>query len=128
MEQQPLWFEDLYDALRDVVRACGGPKAIGHALFPHKTPAKAGEHLLNCLSRDRAEKLDPDCVTPLSVYLVSESCELTHEIFDVGGGRYARIFIGMNEGWIKGPGEPATRFPLRDNPRRAAGRSFEEHS
>jgi NAD(P)-dependent dehydrogenase (short-subunit alcohol dehydrogenase family) len=55
-----------------------------------------------------AEKLSPDCVTPLVVFLVSEQCELTHEIFDVGGGRYARIFIGMNEGWAKGPGQPAT--------------------
>ena len=55
-----------------------------------------------------ADKLAPECVTPLAVYLVSESCELTHEIFDVGGGRYARIFIGMNEGWAKGPGQPAT--------------------
>jgi NAD(P)-dependent dehydrogenase (short-subunit alcohol dehydrogenase family) len=55
-----------------------------------------------------AEKLDPACVTPLSVYLVSEQCELTHEIFDVGGGRYARIFIGMNQGWAKGPGQPAS--------------------
>jgi NAD(P)-dependent dehydrogenase (short-subunit alcohol dehydrogenase family) len=55
-----------------------------------------------------AAKLKPECVTPLSVFLVSEQCQLTHEIFDVGGGRYARIFIGMNEGWIKGPGQPAT--------------------
>ena len=55
-----------------------------------------------------AEKLSPDCVTPLAVYLVSEQCELTHEMFDVGGGRYARIFIGMNQGWAKGPGQPAT--------------------
>ncbi|MEN8160679.1 MAG: dehydrogenase, partial [Myxococcota bacterium] len=38
----------------------------------------------------------------------SEQCELTHEIFDVGGGRYARIFIGMNTGWAKGPGEAAS--------------------
>jgi NAD(P)-dependent dehydrogenase (short-subunit alcohol dehydrogenase family) len=55
-----------------------------------------------------ADKLAPDCVTPLVVYLVSEQCELTHEMFDVGGGRYARIFIGMNQGWAKGPGQPAT--------------------
>ncbi len=55
-----------------------------------------------------AEKLGPECVTPLAVYLVSEQCQLTHEMFDVGGGRYARIFIGMNEGWAKGPGQPAT--------------------
>ena len=55
-----------------------------------------------------ADNLDPNCVTPLSVYLVSESCELTHEIFDVGGGRYARIFIGMTPGWVKGPGQAAS--------------------
>ena len=55
-----------------------------------------------------ADKLDPACVTAISVYLVSETCKLTHEIFDVGGGRYARIFIGMSPGGVKGPGEPAT--------------------
>jgi NAD(P)-dependent dehydrogenase (short-subunit alcohol dehydrogenase family) len=52
-----------------------------------------------------AEKLDPDHVTPLSLFLVSDRCDFTHEIFDVGGGRYARIFIGMAPGWVhKGEG------------------------
>ena len=46
-----------------------------------------------------ADKLAPEYVTPLVAYLVSEQCELTHEIFDVGGGKYARIFIGMGPGW-----------------------------
>ena len=55
-----------------------------------------------------ADKLSPDCVTPLSIYLVSEASNLTHEIFDVGGGRYARVFIGMTPGWAKGPGVAAT--------------------
>jgi len=55
-----------------------------------------------------ADKLEPDCVTPLSVFLVSEACDVTHEIFDVGGGRYARIFIGLTPGWTKGAGEAAT--------------------
>ena len=55
-----------------------------------------------------ADKLAPDCVTPLAVYLVSEHCQLTHEIFDVGGGRYARIFVGMTPGWVKGAGQPAS--------------------
>src|SRR5262249_58989733 len=49
---------------------------------------------------DFAKALDPAFVTPLVVYLCSEKCELTHEIFDVGGGRYARIFIGMGKGWM----------------------------
>ena len=47
-----------------------------------------------------ADALNPNFVTPLVTYLSSEQCELTHEIFDVGGGRYARIFIGMAKGWV----------------------------
>jgi NAD(P)-dependent dehydrogenase (short-subunit alcohol dehydrogenase family) len=49
-----------------------------------------------------AEKLAPECVTPLALYLVSEACEVTHEIYTAGGGRYARIFVGLNDGWVKG--------------------------
>ncbi len=51
-----------------------------------------------------AENLAPDCVTPLSVYLVSEASELSHEIYSVGGGRFARIFVGLTPGWTKGAG------------------------
>jgi len=52
-----------------------------------------------------ADKLAPEFVTPLVAYLCSEQCELTHEIFDVGGGRYARIFIGMGSGWTSPSGD-----------------------
>ena len=51
-----------------------------------------------------AEHLDPEFVTPLVTYLCSEACELTHEIFDVGAGRYARIFFGMSPGWTADKG------------------------
>ena len=54
-------------------------------------------------------------MTPLSVYLVSESCQLTHEIFDVGGGRYARIFVGMAPGWIAPKGRMPTIEDIRNN-------------
>jgi NAD(P)-dependent dehydrogenase (short-subunit alcohol dehydrogenase family) len=50
-----------------------------------------------------AEKLDPECVTPLVTYLVSEQCSLTHELFSVGGGSFARVFIGLAPGWNAGP-------------------------
>ncbi len=48
------------------------------------------------------ELVDPNQVTPLVVYLCSEANEHTHEIFTAGGGRYARVFIGTNEGWFAG--------------------------
>lgn len=49
-----------------------------------------------------ADFLDPGQVTPMVVYLCSESNAFTHEIFSAGGGRYARFFVGMNEGWFAG--------------------------
>jgi len=51
-----------------------------------------------------AEMVDPNQVTPMVVFLCSESNEYTHEIFTAGGGRYGRVFIGTNEGWFAGQG------------------------
>ena len=46
------------------------------------------------------ERLDPNFITPLSTFLVSEQNEYSHEVFSVGGGRYARVFVGVNQGWF----------------------------
>jgi NAD(P)-dependent dehydrogenase (short-subunit alcohol dehydrogenase family) len=62
-----------------------------------------------------AEHLKPECVTGLTVYLCSEQCEDTHTIYSVAGGRYARLFIGMGEGWVKGPGQAATAEEIASN-------------
>ncbi len=52
-----------------------------------------------------ADMVQPEQVTPMVVYLCSEANEHTHEIFTAGGGRYGRIAIVTNEGWIAGTGE-----------------------
>jgi len=62
-----------------------------------------------------ADALDPNFVTPLVTYLCSEKCELTHEIFDVGGGRYARIFVGMATGWVAPKGSTPSPDDIFDN-------------
>ncbi len=62
-----------------------------------------------------ADALDPNFVTPLVGFLCSEACELTHEIFDVGGGRYARIFLGMGSGWVAPKGQVPSAEEIRDN-------------
>jgi NAD(P)-dependent dehydrogenase (short-subunit alcohol dehydrogenase family) len=62
-----------------------------------------------------ADALAPNFVTPLVSYLSSEKCELSHEIFDVGGGRYARIFVGMAEGWIAPKGSIPSPDDIFDN-------------
>lgn len=62
-----------------------------------------------------AEMLAPERVTPMVVYLCSEANELTHEIFTVGGGRYARVFIGTNRGWFAGADEIPSVEDVADN-------------
>jgi hypothetical protein len=46
----------------------------------------------------------PAQVTPMVVYLCSEANPYTHEIFTAGGGRYGRIAVVTNNGWIAGQG------------------------
>ena len=51
-------------------------------------------------------------VTPLVVYLASEACETTHEIFSAGAGRYARIGINTHVGYVN---PDATADDISDN-------------
>jgi NAD(P)-dependent dehydrogenase (short-subunit alcohol dehydrogenase family) len=62
-----------------------------------------------------AETLDAECVTPLVTYLVSENCDLTHNIFSVGGGRFARMFVGLTPGWYAGKGGKPSPEQIRDH-------------
>ncbi|MBM4265980.1 MAG: SDR family oxidoreductase [Deltaproteobacteria bacterium] len=62
-----------------------------------------------------AELLAPETVTPLVVYLCSEECDLTHEIFSVGGGRFARIFVGLTPGWVAGKAKVVSAEEVRDH-------------
>jgi NAD(P)-dependent dehydrogenase (short-subunit alcohol dehydrogenase family) len=45
-----------------------------------------------------ADKLQPESVTPVVVYLAHEDCPVTGEVYSVGGGRVARIFVGVTPG------------------------------
>ena len=60
-----------------------------------------------------ADKLAPEFVTPVTLYLCSEQCELTHEILSAGGGRVARFFVGVTPGWFQA--EPATVEDIASN-------------
>ncbi len=53
------------------------------------------------------ELFDPSQVSPAVAYLVSEECELTGEIWSVGGGSVSRFFIGLTEGYFKHPNDGA---------------------
>jgi NAD(P)-dependent dehydrogenase (short-subunit alcohol dehydrogenase family) len=50
----------------------------------------------------------PEFVTPLVVYLASEACAVTQQVFSAASGRFARVFVGVTRGWYGPIDEPAT--------------------
>jgi NAD(P)-dependent dehydrogenase (short-subunit alcohol dehydrogenase family) len=62
-----------------------------------------------------AQVLHPQCVTPLVVYLACEACTFSHEVFSVGGGRFARMFVGVTPGWFAGKGARPSAEAVRDH-------------
>jgi hypothetical protein len=46
------------------------------------------------------DKLGPEYITPVAVFLAHESCDVTGEIYSCGGGRVARIFVGVTPGIV----------------------------
>jgi NAD(P)-dependent dehydrogenase (short-subunit alcohol dehydrogenase family) len=47
-----------------------------------------------------ADKLLPELVTPLVAFLVHEDVPVTGELYSVGGGRVARVFLGVTRGIV----------------------------
>ena len=46
-----------------------------------------------------ADKLDPKLVSPIVAWLVHEDCPVSGEIYSAAGGRIARFFVGLTEGY-----------------------------
>jgi hypothetical protein len=44
--------------------------------------------------------IEPELVVPAVVYLASRSCELTHQNISACAGRFARVFVGLGDGWV----------------------------
>lgn len=51
--------------------------------------------------------VDPEHVVPLVTYLCAPECQATQQVFSAGGGRFARVFVGVGPGWYGGPGHLA---------------------
>ncbi|HEY6533752.1 MAG TPA: SDR family NAD(P)-dependent oxidoreductase [Acidimicrobiales bacterium] len=48
------------------------------------------------------EASKPEHAVAMVVYLASRNCEITHQTFSAGVGRYARAFTGLTPGWLSG--------------------------
>lgn len=50
------------------------------------------------------DRVSPGLVAPLVVWLTSEECSDTGNVYTVGGGRVARFVVGMTSGWTRSDG------------------------
>jgi NAD(P)-dependent dehydrogenase (short-subunit alcohol dehydrogenase family) len=76
-------------------------------------PVAATRMTEDLLPADFLGKLGVEKVTPLVAYLVHESNEETGQVYTVGGGRIAKIFIGEGPGY--GTNEEISAELVRDN-------------
>ncbi len=65
---------------RMVTETVGDPKALEEAGF--------------------FDMIKPGLVAPMVVYLASRACQFSHRNYSAFGGRFARVFIGLGEGWL----------------------------
>jgi hypothetical protein len=54
--------------------------------------------MTEALFGDAMDKLTPEQVTPTVTFLAHEDCPVTGEVYSVGGGRVARVFVGVTPG------------------------------
>jgi NAD(P)-dependent dehydrogenase (short-subunit alcohol dehydrogenase family) len=59
-----------------------------------------------------ADKIEPRLVAPVVAWLASEECPVSGEIYSVGGGRVARVFVGVTPGYFN---RDLTLEDVRDN-------------
>jgi NAD(P)-dependent dehydrogenase (short-subunit alcohol dehydrogenase family) len=52
--------------------------------------------------------IQPELVVPIVVFLASRSCGFTHHNYSACAGRFARVFVGLGEGWLAEPGSNPT--------------------
>jgi NAD(P)-dependent dehydrogenase (short-subunit alcohol dehydrogenase family) len=47
--------------------------------------------------------IQPELVVPIVAFLASRACEFTHQNYSACAGRFARVFVGLGEGWMAEP-------------------------
>jgi NAD(P)-dependent dehydrogenase (short-subunit alcohol dehydrogenase family) len=54
------------------------------------------------------QAIRPELVVPIVTYLASRDCDFTHQNYSACAGRFARVFVGLGQGWLTPPGSNPT--------------------
>jgi NAD(P)-dependent dehydrogenase (short-subunit alcohol dehydrogenase family) len=52
--------------------------------------------------------IQPELVVPIVIFLASRACKVSHHNYSACAGRFARVFVGLGEGWLAEPGSEPT--------------------
>jgi NAD(P)-dependent dehydrogenase (short-subunit alcohol dehydrogenase family) len=52
--------------------------------------------------------IKPELVVPIVVFLAGRACEFSHHNFSACAGRFARVFVGLGDGWLAQPDSDPT--------------------
>jgi NAD(P)-dependent dehydrogenase (short-subunit alcohol dehydrogenase family) len=52
--------------------------------------------------------IQPELVVPIVTFLASGACTFSHHNYSAGGGRFARVFVGLGRGWLSPRGSRPT--------------------
>ena len=78
---------------------------FGYSRMVYETIGDRDELLANS---EFLRAIGPELVVPIVVFLASRACNLTHQSYSAGAGRYARVFAGLAEGWLAERGSNPT--------------------
>jgi NAD(P)-dependent dehydrogenase (short-subunit alcohol dehydrogenase family) len=83
-----------------------------HGIHVNAIEPGARTRMTEDLLGDLASSLDPSLVSPLVLWLSSSECESTGEVYNVGGGRVARVLVAETPGFFS---RELTAEQLRDH-------------
>ncbi|MEO3862340.1 SDR family NAD(P)-dependent oxidoreductase [Acrocarpospora sp. B8E8] len=83
-----------------------------HGIAVNAIEPGARTRMTEDLLGELADRLDPGLVSPLVVWLADPACDVTGEVYNVGGGRVARVVVAQTPGYFSRSVSPEE---IRDN-------------
>jgi NAD(P)-dependent dehydrogenase (short-subunit alcohol dehydrogenase family) len=98
--------------LTNVIALEGAPHGIlANTVLPYGASRMVTETVEDTKALEQSgllQAIKPELVVPMVVYLASRECQFSHRNYSAFGGRFARVFIGLGEGWLAEPGSNPT--------------------
>lgn len=103
--------------LANVISIEGGP----HGILANTVLPFGATRMMTDTMGDRVAEIpflraqDPEKVSAIVTFLASRACDLTHQVYSAGFGRFARVFTALGEGWRAQRGDMPSAEDIQAN-------------